>query len=236
MRERLFRFKQFSVCHQNSAMKIGVDAVLLGAWIDVNNCNTFLDVGCGCGVISLMIAQRSQDAIISGIDIDKLSVEESVYNAINTEWSDRLSFELKDYMALNGAKYDHIVSNPPYYDDGVEDISTLRLKARHTTDDGLSPLNLISKGATLLNECGKISLICPVKWEEDLILEAEKNGLYLTRLTYIKGNPNAPFKRIMIEFSKNKYNCQTSNLILEKERGVPTDEYRILTKDFYLKF
>ena len=61
MRVRLFRFKQFSVCHQNSAMKIGVDAVLLGAWIDVNNCNTFLDVGCGCGVISLMIAQRSQD-------------------------------------------------------------------------------------------------------------------------------------------------------------------------------
>ena len=105
MRERLFRFKQFSVCHQNSAMKIGVDAVLLGAWIDVNNCNTFLDVGCGCGVISLMIAQRSQNAIISGIDIDKLSVEESVYNAINTEWSDRLSFELKDYMTLNGVKY-----------------------------------------------------------------------------------------------------------------------------------
>ena len=139
-------------------------------------------------------------------------------------------------MVLNVVKYDHIVSNPPYYDDGVEDISTLRLKARHTTDDGLSPLNLISKGATLLNECGKISLICPVKWEEDLILEAEKNGLYLTRLTYIKGNPNAPFKRIMIEFSKNKYDCQTSNLILEKERGVPTDEYRILTKDFYLKF
>lgn len=236
MRERLFRFKQFSVCHQNSAMKIGVDAVLLGAWIDINNCNTFLDVGCGCGVISFMIAQRSKKAIISGIDIDKLSVEESANNATNTKWSDRLNFELKDYMALNGVKFDHIVSNPPYYDDGIEHVSTLRLRARHTTDNGLSPLNLISKGATLLNNNGLISLICPIKWKDELIMEAERNSLYLTRLTYVKGNPKAQFKRIMIEFSKNKYNCQISNLILEKERGIPTDEYRNLTKDFYLKF
>ena len=236
MRERLFRFKQFNVCHQNSAMKIGVDAVLLGAWIDVDNCNTFLDVGCGCGVISLMIAQRSNNAIITGIDIDKLSVDESVNNAINTEWSDRLHFELNDFMTLNGVKYDHIVSNPPYYDDGVEDLSTMRLKARHATDDGLSPISLISKGASLLNESGKISLICPAKWKDDLIMEAERNDMYLTRLTYIKGNSNAPIKRILIEFSKNKYDCIISTLTLEHERGVPTEDYRNMAKDFYLKF
>ena len=236
MRERLFRFKQFSVCHQNSAMKIGVDAVLLGAWMDVTNCNTFLDVGCGCGIISLMIAQRSKNAVISGIDIDKLSVDESINNANNTEWSDRLHFELNDFMELSGVKYDHIVSNPPYFDDGVEDLSTMRLKARHATDDGLSPISLISKGVSLLNENGKISLICPAKWKDDLLMEAERNGMFLTRLTYIKGNTNAPIKRILIEFSTNKSNCIISTLTLEQERGVPTDEYRNMAKDFYLKF
>lgn len=217
-------------------MKIGVDAVLLGAWADISNSKNILDVGCGCGVISLMLAQRTNDAIITGIDIDKLSIEESICNANNTLWTDRLRFELADFMILKNRNYDHIVSNPPYFDDGVDDLSTFRLKARHIEENGLSPISLITVGVKILSSRGKISLICPIKWKDDLLSEADRCGLFLNRLTYIKGNSDAPIKRMLIEFAKIKYDYKETTMVLEKERGVSTDEYRDLTKDFYLKF
>ncbi|HPG74100.1 MAG TPA: tRNA (adenosine(37)-N6)-methyltransferase TrmM, partial [Bacteroidales bacterium] len=53
MPERIFRFKQFSVVHSKSAMKVGTDAVLLGAWASIPNDGEILDIGSGCGIISL---------------------------------------------------------------------------------------------------------------------------------------------------------------------------------------
>ena len=65
-----FRFKQFSVNDSKCAMKVGTDAVLLGAWADVRAAETILDIGTGCGLIALMAAQRSK-AHITAIDIDE---------------------------------------------------------------------------------------------------------------------------------------------------------------------
>ena len=69
MANSFFKFKQFTIFHDKCAMKVGTDGVLLGAWCDTDNCQRILDVGCGTGLISLMIAQRSP-AHIDAIDID----------------------------------------------------------------------------------------------------------------------------------------------------------------------
>ena len=65
-----FRFKQFDILQDKTAMKVGTDGVLLGAWSDVVNSNSVLDIGTGTGVISLMIAQRSS-AKITPIEIEE---------------------------------------------------------------------------------------------------------------------------------------------------------------------
>ena len=57
----IFKFKQFSVEDGRCAMKIGTDAVLLGAWTCLDGISAIVDAGCGSGVISLMVAQRSHD-------------------------------------------------------------------------------------------------------------------------------------------------------------------------------
>jgi len=92
MKERIFRFKQFEIAHQKSAMKVGVDGVLVGAWADLSGAGRILDAGTGCGLISLMCAQRNPTAQIIGVDIDELSIEEACLNASNSCWNDRLSF------------------------------------------------------------------------------------------------------------------------------------------------
>ena len=64
----VFKFKCFSVSQRLSAMKVGTDGVLLGAW--ARGGDHILDIGCGTGVIALMMAQRYPHSIVQGVDID----------------------------------------------------------------------------------------------------------------------------------------------------------------------
>lgn len=235
MRERYFKFKQFGVYHQLSAMKVGADAVLLGAWTDVSNAQKILDVGCGCGVITLMLAQRADQSLIEGVDIDEASVEEAQRNVNDSPWRDRVIISNKDFMSMQG-QWDLIVSNPPYFDDGVQVVDDSRMQARHAMEDGLSPSTLLYKASKMLSEHGKVSMICPPLWLERLRMIADRSGLSFQRLTRVKGNADAPIKRLLLEFGRDKFPLEESDLILEYQRGEATAQYRELTKDFYLKF
>ena len=145
-REKVFRFKQFGVRHEKSAMKVGTDGVLLGAWTNAENAKKVLDIGTGTGLIALMIAQRSK-ALITGIEIDEDAAEEAYENFVSSPWGDRLRVENSDFAVFSNIcneKYDVIVSNPPYFVDSLECPDEKRGKARHTSS--LSFENLI-KGA-----------------------------------------------------------------------------------------
>lgn len=246
MKERLFKFKQFSVAHEKSAMKVGVDAVLLGAWANLNNVQTLLDVGCGCGVISLIAAQKNTQSSIIALDIDEAAVAEANENFKNSLWRDRLSAYEIDFMSGSFDKnylnnlfsssggVDYIISNPPYFDDRINiDNNDLRSVARHVSS--LSPLSVLEKGSSLLSSIGRIGMICPVEWENRLINVADKTGMFPLRIVRVKGCANAIEKRLLIEFGKEKSDYIVEHLTLEESRGIPTESYKNIVGDFYLK-
>ena len=139
--ENNFRFKQFNISHAGASMKVGTDAILLGSWTDVSNTNKILDIGTGCGIIALMLAQRSQ-AIIDAIDIDKSSIDEAAINFDNSPWKGRLRSihsSVQDFSKKTNTKYDLIVSNPPYVDS--EDMSGLAPEYSHEPALGLASGN-----------------------------------------------------------------------------------------------
>ena len=59
-----FKFKQFTVCHDRCAMKVGTDGVLVGAWAELPEEGRVLDLGTGTGLIALMAAQRCQAPVL----------------------------------------------------------------------------------------------------------------------------------------------------------------------------
>ena len=229
----MFTFKQFTVNDSRTAMKVGVDSVLLGAWMDLGGASCLLDAGCGCGILALMAAQRlaGTEFRIDAIDIDAGAVADATDNFAASPWGAHLSVRrvsLQDFAdEAAPCSYDHIFINPPYYDDSPAAASAERDAARNTAT--LSRRDILFAAAKLLTDRGRLSLILPFDQGKKMILEASLFGWYLTRQCFVKTKKGALPKRLMLEFSPAAPSrLETETLVIGDER------YRELTKSFYL--
>lgn len=231
-----FRFKQFQITQNRAAAKVGTDAVLLGAWTPIiNEPKRILDIGAGTGVISLMMAQRTQNAEITAVEIDLEAFREAKLNFEASPWGNRLNCLKSDIKTVFFSSYfDLIVSNPPFYTEKTFAPNNRRNVARNTSNLNFS--DLIEKVNSLLSPEGIFSVIIPFKEEKTLCELAEKNNLFPIKKTHVRGNENAPIKRSLITFGREQKKSTPDELIIEVERHIYTQEYINLTKDFYLKF
>ena len=255
----MFQFKQFTIHQDRTAMKVGTDGVLLGAWAPIApNTSRLLDIGTGTGLIALMLAQRfskqSQDQQAEGvintlnshlnidaIDIDQSSIEQATENIKNSPFAKYITTHhtsLQDYTTQE--KYDAIVCNPPYFVASLKCPDAQRTQARHT--DSLSFDDLLQHSARLLNDGGSLSVILPITEGNQLIELAPKYGFTLTHLTEVHPTPTAPPKRLLLQFIMHNSQLNHSSslishssLTIEIARHQYTPEYIALTRDFYLK-
>ncbi len=233
MRKSVFKFKEFELIQEKSAMKVGTDGVLLGAWAHVEKPGKILDIGTGTGLIALMLAQRFPYAKLTGIEIDQNAFEEARFNVSTSKFRNRINVlhtSLQDFHS--NEKYDLIVSNPPFFELTHKEISA-RNKARQQSD--LTFEELINYAEKLLSEIGSFAVIIPFESESYFMDLASKFHLFPYKITRVKGNENVPFKRSLILLSRNQPIVQTSELTIEISRNVYTEEYISLTKAFYLK-
>lgn len=233
-----FQFKQFSVSQSKSAMKIGTDNVLLGAWTPVDNHpSRILDIGAGTGILSLMLAQRCNAETIDAVEIDENAYIECTENFENSPWGDRLFCYFASFQEfvteMDDEPYDLIISNPPFYTSEYKTEQTARNQARF--EDALPFDTLIEGVSKLISNKGTFAVIIPFSEHDKFVVRASDYRLYPFKMTHIKGNANADVKRSLIAFSKTKQPCVIDLMIIEKERNVYTDKYIELTKDFYLK-
>lgn len=233
----MFRFKKFSLEQDMCAMKIGTDSVLLGAWADASGAVRFLDVGTGTGILSLMIAQKNQDALIDAIDVDNNAVTQANNNIGLSIYSSRIKVERISFadfcVRSRRCEYDHIISNPPFFEDDTSSPDVRRAVARNVSS--LPFEELISGSCCLLKDYGKLTVVIPVSSAFNFISTAARYGLYLTRRTDVADSPSSVFKRSLLEFAKNNI-CRTvrTNLILRDDDGNKTPEYEKIVDDFYL--
>ncbi|WP_400076345.1 tRNA1(Val) (adenine(37)-N6)-methyltransferase [Winogradskyella sp. R77965] len=235
--EKPFKFKKFTIHQDRCAMKIGTDGVLLGAWTSLSNePSSILDIGAGTGVLSLMLAQRSQAQNIEALEIDVDAYEQCSENFENSPWADRLfcyHASLIEFVEEVEGLFDLIICNPPFYSEDYKTNDNSRDLARF--QDAMPFEHLIYAVANLLSEEGIFSVIIPFKEEDNFVDLASKVGLSLKRSLRVKGNPNSEIKRSLLEFSFYDSNIESSEIVIETERHQYTDDYINLTKDFYLK-
>lgn len=216
-------------------MKVGTDAVLLGAWVDVSKATKILDIGTGCGIIAMMLAQRtSPDVFIDGIDIDEPSVQQANENLLATRWCDRVSFHLRSLQDFTSAhEYDLIVSNPPFFINSQLPPSSHRAKARHTAS--LSYEELIEHSLRVLAKNGKLAVILPYEEGKKIVSLASMKGLFCNRELSFYSRQGKPQERWLFEFSFSQQLPTAEQLVLLGEADNWSPEYKTLTEAFYLK-
>lgn len=238
MANSTFAFKQFVIKQDKCAMKVSTDAVLLGAWVIPNGSLNILDIGTGTGVIALMLAQKSQGKI-HAIDIERSAFEQAKINFEESIFKDNLTVEhrsLQEFAKSASKKYDLVVTNPPYFVDSLKNSDSNRSNARHA--DILPYMELIEGVKAVMSEKGKFCLILPkneaIKFRE----LAETKGFHLSKLMRIRTTlEKGEEKRHLMQFEFRPTEFSESTLVIEKdERHSYTDEYKNLTKDYYIHF
>lgn len=218
-------------------MKVGTDAVLLGAWASIaDQPTTVLDIGTGTGVIALQLAQRSDAELIDAIEIDAEAHHQAVENFENSSWPDRLfcyHASLEEFACEIDEQYDLVVSNPPFYTNAYASKDPKRNTARQTT--ALSFEELLNATRKLLSEQGCFAVIIPFDQEQLFIEKAKEEQLHPRRILRVKGNPQSSVKRSLIEFTFQDDPFEINELIIEISRHQYTQDYIDLVKDFYLK-
>jgi tRNA1Val (adenine37-N6)-methyltransferase len=233
-----FAFKQFLIKQDKCAMKVGTDAVLLGAWVLPNGSKNILDIGTGTGVISLMLAQKTQAKIIA-IDIDEDAFEQSRQNVLESKFSNQIEVihsSLQEFSKSSTQKFDLIVTNPPFFEQSLKSSDEQRSHARHAD---ILPFDELIDGVLLLLEPkGKFNLILPTLEALKFRLLAEKKGLNLSKLLRVKSRVDKDVEKrhlMQFEFKPSEFSENTIAIELE-ERHQYTEEYKELTKDYYLNF
>ncbi|MBN1198154.1 MAG: methyltransferase [Bacteroidales bacterium] len=229
-----FRFQQFTVEDTRSTMKVGTDALLLGALTNPEQASRILDIGTGCGVLALMMAQKSK-AIIDAIEMDEDSVTEASENFDKSPWNNRLacfgiSLQLVEF--LTDHRYNLIISNPPFFKNSLKPPGEKKRLAKH--DRSLSIDELLNAVSTLLNKHGRFSFIIPAdRWDETRKL-AGIYQLYPLKLVRIYPYPGGKATRIVAELTPEKPDhIDESELTILNEERKFSQEYLDATKEFH---
>lgn len=228
-----FRFKQFTIRHDHSSMKVGTDAVLLGAWASAVDGSRILDIGTGCGIVALMMAQRFPHAQTLGIDIDESSIQEATDNTLSSPFASRLEMRVADIRTfVPPTTFDCIVCNPPYFTEDTLPPDARRSRARNT--DALSFEELISAVCRCLAPNGTFHVVLP-SWEIDRFCSiCLIQSLHLTRRMDVQTTPRKAPKRTLLTFSTTTSSLQRDTLVLQDLNGSRTEAYQALAGDFYL--
>lgn len=230
-----FRFKNFKVEQGRCAMKVNTDGVLLGAWKNGSGAERILDIGTGTGVIALMMAQRNTQARIDAIDIDEDAWRQAKENFSDSPWSDRLSaFHVSLQNFLPDKKYDVIISNPPYFVNDFKSHRHQKNVARHGIELGYE--DLLSGIHRLLSDGGKARVIIPFANFFLFKEKAAKQELFVTEFTEVVAVQGMAPYVIMMQLERLRRDPVKSALAIKNEEDTFTEEYKQLTRDFYLNF
>lgn len=214
-------------------MKVGTDGVLLGAWADLRGAAAVLDVGCGSGLIALMVAQRAPAAIVHAVEIDRDAREQASENVARSPWNDRVSVFQRAIQQFQPPRpYDVILCNPPFFSRSTPSPVPGKNIARHC--DALAHEELLDAAGKMIAPGGTLQVILPVDGAERLGKQAAGRQWHVNKIARVLPNPGKPPARVLLLLAREEKPLEQETIIIEIARHHYHESYRALTRDFYL--
>lgn len=186
--------------------RFSIDAVLLAAFIAPGPGSRILDLGAGNGIVSLIIAYRWPETVLTALEIQPELVELAGHNSRANGFQERIRVMAGDYRriadCLPAASFDLVVCNPPYRKAGSGRLNAgaQQAVARHELAGDFSAV--AGASAYALRKGGRAAYVYPAERGAALIHELKKIGLETKRLQVVYSYPGAAGKLLLVEAVK----------------------------------
>ena len=229
-----FKFKQFTIHQDKTAMKVGTDSILLGSWLTINDeCQSVLDIGTGTGLLALMVAQKNNLVKVTGLEVDEDSYHQAKYNVKHSKWFDRINLCLINANHWESKiKFDLIITNPPYYTPSSTSMNDARNRARQ--QGILSLKNLIDLWLKFGSNIAEYACVLPTDQANRLIDLCKESSIYLKKQTLIRSNNQSKIIRKLLLFSKQTLPTEETEVCIYNSKRDYTKAFTELTQNFYL--
>ncbi len=230
-----FRFKQFTIQQDKSAMKVCTDSCILGAWSakHLAGVKKMLDVGAGTGLLSIMLAQKS-GCHIDSIELDPDSAAQALENITASPWLTRIRLlegNVLHYPLMSD--YDFIISNPPFFDSDLRSPLEKKNKAKHNETLTLDELVVVIRNH--LKITGTFGILLPSHRRDYFENLAMIHGFFLRKELIVRQTPaHQPFRNICLFGFQKPESINSNELIIKNENGRYTSEFVDLMSDYYV--
>lgn len=228
-------------------MKVGTDSILLASLVNDLSTNkripiiekNVLDVGTGCGIIALCMAQIFSKSDIKAIDIDKNSIIEANSNFLQSPFANRLQAEQISFQQLSekeSNRYNLIISNPPFFetkrDSKMVPQTKRRLNARHNAE--LSLQDFVLSSDKLLAANSIIAIILPPFQTAEITKLFRAIDYNVVNQIHIYPNIDKPIEREVSIFSNAKIDKASYSKFYIRIDNTYTEQYKVITAPFLL--
>lgn len=199
--------KRVCILQPENGYRVGIDAVFLAAAVPLKTKQTVLDVGCGVGSVGLCLLARMPDLKVKGLEVQALYTDLAKENAKANGVEKQFKVVEGDIFAKLGAKlkhndFDHVVTNPPFYEDKSSPASPVEAKrlAHHGTAFKLA--DWLKQAGKYVKPKGLLSFIYPATFIAEAIRSVPK-GFGGVVIQPIQSKTEQAAKRVIVQAIKS---------------------------------
>jgi tRNA1Val (adenine37-N6)-methyltransferase len=187
--------------------RFSIDAVLLAHFAGPLTDETVLDLGTGCGIVSLILAFRYREVVVHGVELQPMLAEIAARNVVDNGLAGRVRIHTLDMKKvspfLTSGPVDVVVCNPPFHPVGNGRINpdSQRAVARH--EIGITLFELVETAGRMLRDGGRFAAVYPVVRMDDMLLEMRREGLAPKTLRLVHPREDGPAKLFLVEGIKD---------------------------------